>query len=122
MSPQRMMIWMTLAVVLTMAAGQLLFKATARALVEHGSVWELAVLWRFAVAIAIYGFATLAWIWVLRTASLSAAYPIIALTFILVPLGAHVFFSEPIGARYWLGSTLIFLGIVVSTSSALSRS
>ena len=62
-----------------------------------------------AVALAIYGVATLLWVAVLRNAPLSRIYPIMALSFVLTPLGGMVFLKEPISAPYWAGVMLIGL-------------
>jgi drug/metabolite transporter (DMT)-like permease len=59
------------------------------------------------------GMSTLLWIWVLRTLSLSVAYPFMALAFIIVPLLGHFLLHEPIGWRNLAGGVLIAIGVVV---------
>jgi drug/metabolite transporter (DMT)-like permease len=59
------------------------------------------------------GMSTLLWIWVLRTLSLSIAYPFMAMAFILVPLLAHFLLQEPIGWRNLAGGALIVIGVAV---------
>lgn len=59
------------------------------------------------------GMSTLLWIWVLRTLSLSVAYPFMALAFIIVPLLGHFLLHEPIGWRSLVGGLLIVAGVVV---------
>lgn len=113
----RATIAMVLGVVLLMTLGQLLFKATAMAWQVHGSPFALPVAWRLAVALGVYGLATVAWIWVLQKVPLSVAYPIVALTFVLVPLGARFLFGETIGLRYMAGTALIVVGIAVATTA-----
>ena len=70
---------------------------------------------RLVIALGVYGVATIAWIWVLQRAPLSLAYPVVALTFVLVPLGARWMFGEAMDLRYFLGCALIVAGIVVAT-------
>ncbi|WP_425080023.1 EamA family transporter [Ruegeria denitrificans] len=64
-------------------------------------------------AFAIYGSATVLWVYVLRYLTLSQAYPFMALSFVLVPLASHVFFGETLGLRYWLGAALLISGMMV---------
>lgn len=104
-----------LLVVALMAAGQLLFKATALAWRHQGTLWATPVLTRLGVALAIYGVATLAWIWLLQRLPLSLAYPFVALSFVLVPLGAWWWFAEKPGLWQLAGAALIVAGIVVSS-------
>lgn len=108
------------AVVALMTLGQLLFKATAVSWQQHGTPFAAPVALRMAVALAVYGAATLAWMWVLQKVPLSMAYPIVAFTFVLVPLGAHWLFGEPIGLRYIAGTLLIVAGVAVATTAARS--
>lgn len=67
------------------------------------------------VAGALYLAATFAWIWLLRTAPLSRAYPYMALSFVLVPLMSAFFFRESLSAQYVIGIALVIAGIVVAT-------
>ncbi len=109
------------SVVLMMALGQLLFKATASAWHQHATLWAAPVLLRLVFALAVYGVATIAWIWVLQRVPLTVAYPLVALTFVLVPLGAWWCFKEVIGLRYLLGTGLIVVGIIIATSENASN-
>lgn len=116
-APDKTVFTVVIVVVLLMALGQLLFKATALSWQHHGTLLAPAVAWRLLVALAVYGAATIAWIWVLQRAPLTLAYPVVALTFVLVPLGARWLFGEEVGLRYLLGTGLIVAGIVVATWS-----
>lgn len=64
-------------------------------------------------AFAIYGSATILWVYVLRSIPLSQAYPFMALSFVLVPLASYLFFGETLGLRYWIGAGLLLSGMVV---------
>lgn len=99
------------------AAGQLLFKRVAQGVSElpaSGPVLRQILLdpW-FIAAMGLYVGATLLWILALREMPLSRAYPFTALAFVLVPAGAVFLFGETLGLRYFVGLTLIIVGIVV---------
>ena len=98
-----------------LAAGQVLFKKAALA-IAPGS-WQSIVLngW-MAAALLFYVAATGLWVWILRTAPLSAAYPFAALSFVLVPVGAMLLFGESLGWRYAAGAALIVAGVAVTSS------
>ena len=115
MGGDRFALLAVICVVLLMAVGQLLFKATAMAWQAHGTLLAPVPALRLIASLMVYGVATLAWIWVLQRVSLSLAYPLVALTFILVPLGTWFFYGETVGARYWMGMLLIVAGIVLAT-------
>lgn len=64
-------------------------------------------------ALALYGFMTLAWVWVLQKIELGRVYPLMALAFVLVPLGSHIFLGERFQTQYLVGIALIVAGIAV---------
>lgn len=115
LASNRLALAAVLGVVLLMAVGQLLFKATAAAWQSHGTLFAMEPALRLLASLAVYGVATLAWIWVLQGTSLSMAYPLVALTFVLVPLGAWWWFGESLSPRYVVGMLLIVAGIAVAT-------
>ena len=104
-----------IGVVLLMAIGQLLFKATAVSWQLHGTLLAPAPAMRLLTSLAVYGVATIAWIWVLQRVPLTMAYPLVALTFVLVPLGAWWLYDEGLGLRYVAGMLLIVCGIILAT-------
>jgi drug/metabolite transporter (DMT)-like permease len=63
-------------------------------------------------------FGTVSWMLVLRRLDLSIAYPVLALVFVLVPLGAHLMFGEALTAARVLGLALIVAGIAVVAYTA----
>lgn len=67
----------------------------------------------FWLALVLYGTATLIWLAVLRSAPLSQAYTLFALSFVLVPLCAMLWFQEPLGWRHVVGAILIVSGITL---------
>jgi drug/metabolite transporter (DMT)-like permease len=104
-----------LACVCVISTGQLLFKLASGHLDFRRPLADPQGLAILAVALALYGGATLVWVAVLRHAPLSRIYPIMALSFVLTPLGGMVILKEPISASYWAGVGLILLGLVVIT-------
>ena len=56
---------------------------------------------------------TVIWLYVLSQVDLSVAFPFLGLNFILVMLGASVFFGEPITLPKIVGVLAIVFGIVV---------
>ena len=107
----------TFMIAIAIAAGQILFKATALVWHSEKSLFSAAVLYRLMPAMAVYGMATLAWIWVLQRVSLQMAYPFMALTFVLVPIGGFFFFGERINLLYCLGVALVIGGIIITIFS-----
>lgn len=97
-------------VTLLLSIGQILFKKAA-IMTDASFAASLFNGWTIA-AIALYGVATGLWIWVLRTTTLSGAFPLLALSFVLVPAAAWYLFGETLSWRYFVGSALIVAGIV----------
>ncbi len=95
-----------------LAAGQLLFKQTGLEL--RGGVMRVLTAPAFYAALALYGVATLLWIWILSRVPLSRAYPYVALGVVLVPLASMMMFGEQVRPGFWLGVGLIVGGIVIT--------
>lgn len=106
-----------LACVAAIVAGQVLFKAVAMRLGQAGLgglAGDARAAALLAVALVLYGGATLAWISVLRTVPLSRAYLFMSLSFVAVPLLAHFILREALSTHLLAGSLLIAAGIAVS--------
>lgn len=99
---------------LLMSSGQMLFKIAADSGQSRPLPAALMNGW-LAAALALYGGATLLWVYILRTTPLSVAYPFAALSFVIVPIGAWTFFGEVLSWRYAAGMLLIILGILLTT-------
>lgn len=110
-------IFLTLICTLLLATGQLFFKVAAGQIKSNGKFPELITSIAsnpyLLVGLAIYGFATALWIWILRDAPLSIAYPITALAFIIVPLLSIAIFKEPFHSKFIYGGLLIVIGVYV---------
>lgn len=101
----------------SMAGGQLLFKLGAP---QWKGTTALEWVISFAtnpflmVAVVMYAATILIWIYVLRTLPLSVAYPLTALSYVIVPCLSYLFLQEKISLQTALGSAVIILGIVIT--------
>ena len=73
----------------------------------------------FYAACLLYAGATVLWVWLLTHIPLSAAYPFVGLSFIVVPVASWWFLGEPLGLRYWTGIGLIVAGVGVIAEAAV---
>jgi drug/metabolite transporter (DMT)-like permease len=106
-----------LGCVVVISIGQLLFKAASSQLHFRRPLAEPGGLAILLLALALYGAATLVWVAVLAKAPLGRIYPLMALSFVLVPLGSLLFFKERLSSSYWAGTALIIGGFLVISSS-----
>jgi len=101
------------------AIGQLLFKGAARQLPPFAELGlTRLVLTMFTTPLILGGFccffvSSVLWIVALRTINLSLAYPMVALSYIIIFVGSYYLFGEPLSFRHWLGALLIVGGIVL---------
>lgn len=103
--------------VIGIAAGQILFKLSATALHKSGTLFDYNTLLTLFFAFALYGVTTLAWVWVLQKVELGKVYPLMALAFVLVPVGSHLIFGERFQPQYFIGVALIITGILVAVKA-----
>ncbi len=101
---------LAISTVLGMAAGQILFKQAS----GRGNFAEIFLSPIFWTAIVLYGVVTLLWVLLLRELDLSRAYPIMAATYVLVPISSMILLGEKLGWSYGLGVALIIGGIVLT--------
>ncbi len=107
------MVFLILAVVGMLSAGQVLFKYAAQGL-DFARPTTFFSLPLFA-ALFVYGIATLCWLLVLSRIPLSLAFPFNGLTFLLVPLLSWGVFREQLSVATIAGSMVIILGVVIIT-------
>lgn len=107
----------TLLCVLGISVGQLLFKKAAVTLPATLSFIGLLQNGWLMAALTLYGITTLAWVWILKHAPLHLAYPFMGLAFLIVPLLAWAFLSEPLHWRTVAGGALIMAGVALAASS-----
>lgn len=102
---------------LIIAIGQILFKLASERLVESGKGLYMVLFDPIMIlALALYGGATIVWIYLLKSVPLSYAYSFMALTYVAVPILSIVFLGETIGLKYWAGAGLIIFGLFVIQS------
>ena len=100
--------------VLGIAIGQILFKLSANSLDQTSSFFAPKTASILLAALTLYGITTIAWIWVLQKIELGQVYPLMALAFVLVPIGSHMVLGERFQPQYFVGVALIMIGIVVA--------
>ena len=108
---------LTLACVVLIAVGQLLFKSAAGQWRIDG--WSWATLRGFLspvmlIALVIYAAATLLWVFVLRTVPLSSAYAVFSLAFLIVPVLAWIFLGETLSLNTLIGGAIIVVGVIIA--------
>jgi drug/metabolite transporter (DMT)-like permease len=102
---------------LMLALGQLLFKRIGLSI--HGapvvsgllSILLQPVLY---AALALYGLATVLWIWILSRVPLTQAYPWVAVTVVIVVLLGWWIYHERPSPIFWLGLALVAIGVVLT--------
>lgn len=107
----------TIFCVLGLAIGQILFKISAISLAENGSLFSFKPAAIFFAAMCLYGATSAVWVWVLQKIELGRVYPLMALAFIIVPIGSHFFLGEKFAPQYFIGVTLIVIGIIVAVKA-----
>jgi multidrug transporter EmrE-like cation transporter len=110
-------IWLPLLAAAISAFGQVLLKY---AMIQVGPLnYSLSVIFRalsqpyLPLALFIYVLALFLWLEVLSKTPLSIAYPILAVTYVLVPLLSYIIFNEPIKNNQLIGTFLILVGIAI---------
>lgn len=102
---------------LALSLGQVLFKLAA---VDGGasrSLFSMLFSWKMIAALSVYAFATLMWVVALRVVPLTAAYPIVALAYVIVPVLAHFWLGEALSSKVLLGGAVIVFGVWLSVRS-----
>jgi drug/metabolite transporter (DMT)-like permease len=112
-----MIYFIALLCVVGIATGQILFKLSAASLHESGSWFDPKTMITLFFAFALYGITTIAWIWVLQKVDLGKAYPLMALAFVLVPVGSHLILGERFQTQYFVGVFFIMFGIFLAVKS-----
>lgn len=107
----------TLLCVIGISIGQLFFKKAATALPPEFSMPLLIQNGWLIAALILYGITTLGWVWILRQAPLHLAYPFMGLAFLIVPVLAWYFLSEPLHWRTLAGGALIMAGVALASTS-----
>jgi len=109
-------------------AGQLLLKKGMMAVGRIDAAFfsqPFQALWRIfttspfvILGLGLYSFGAIFWLIVLSRVNLSYAYPLIALTYVLIPLAAWLVLHEPaIPLIRWVGMAIIIVGVVLVAQS-----
>ena len=102
-----------LIIVLMISTGQILFKVAAERLRAADGQLALPVLSVITMSLVLYGVATLGWIWVLQSYPLSRIYPLMALSFVFVPIGGALLLGERLSFSFFGGTALLLAGLTV---------
>ena len=109
--------WLPFLAAAVSAFGQILLKY---AMLKHGEITFspqgillLLLEPRLLIALVMYATALLMWLHVLSKTSLSTAYPMLAITYILVPVLSLFCFGEKIHQFQWIGMFLILAGVAI---------
>ena len=104
--------------VMILIIGQVMFKQIAENYNKVNTIFDWSVFGLLAIAVMMYAVSTGLWIWSLRYVEISKTYPYFALGFIIVPLCGMYFFGEELNIKYIVGASLIFFGIILTTTSS----
>lgn len=111
------LVLLTLLCVFGIAIGQILFKKAAIQLPGDAHFFDwVNNIWLIS-AFVLYGLTTLLWVWILRHAPLSLAYPFMAFAFILVPVMSFLILKESVELRTFIGSVLIIIGVTLTSTT-----
>lgn len=99
-------------------AGQLLFKLASNRMQAGRAFLQLDVLSVLALSFGLYFVTSLFWVWILRSVPLSKGYMVLAIVYLIVPLGAALLFRETLAPSFWLGAILICAGIVLTVQGS----
>jgi drug/metabolite transporter (DMT)-like permease len=105
------------ACVVIMTVGQVLFKLVAVNYNKVNTIYDFNVMGVLTIAAILYITSTGLWVWALRSAEISKAYPYFALGFVFVPLLGAWMFDEILTMRYAVGVLLIIAGVVLTSTS-----
>ena len=95
-------------------AGQLLLKRTAMAGGgPDAAIYKPFLSGWFVTGVTCLGLSSVLWVTVLKKMPLTLAHPLTAIVFILVPIGSHLLWSEPLPLTRVLGIFVIVLGVIV---------
>ena len=114
--------------VFLMCMGQILFKKTALILSPSYNSINISKLFEsllilikipyFFLALIVYASATLFWLFILQKIPLSIAYPFTALAMVIIPVLSIFLFQEKLSLNYWIGASLIVIGIIIISVKA----
>lgn len=90
--------------------GQLFLKKSSLLTINQ-NIFEKILNPFFLLGLFFYGISTLLWIKILEKIDISIAYPLMAISYIIVTIGANIFFQEGITTSKIIGMIFIILGV-----------
>lgn len=69
------------------------------------------------VGLMLYALSASLWLVVLSRMDLSYAYPILSISYILIPLSAWLLFGEQIPPLRWFGILVVIVGVIIISRS-----
>lgn len=97
--------------IVLISIGQLLLKKASIITLNQTLVEKILNLF-FIGGLFFYGLSTLLWIKILEKIEISVAYPVMAMSYIIVTIGASLFFQEMITGYKITGIIFIIIGII----------
>lgn len=99
-----------------MVLGQILFKigSNGKTISNITDIFSLLFSPIILTALALYGFTTLLWLYILSRIKLSFAYPIQALAFPIVLMVSALIFHEKVPVNRWIGVSVIVIGVYIT--------
>jgi drug/metabolite transporter (DMT)-like permease len=77
------------------------------------TAWRVVTTPMVVLGLACYVIGAVFWLLVLSRLDLSLAYPMLALTYILIPLASQFVLGEQVPSLRWLGVGIVFVGVAV---------
>ena len=103
------------------AAGAVCLKVGAVGIEYRGSyldaIWQMALNPFVVGGFVLYVIPSLIWVVLLKSMPLSLLQPLLAMTYVVTPLMAMLFLSEPISPVRWLGIAVIVVGVCIVARS-----
>lgn len=99
--------------VLLMVAGQMLWKTgmEGRSVAGVMDVLQAMLSPLIIAGLALYGVATVLWLYILNKAQLSHVYPVQSLAYVLALVAACLLFKEHVTWNRWVGVAVICVGV-----------
>ena len=114
------------ACILTAVGGQLCLKAGMRQIGDVDlrnlthlgqTVMRTTALPAISIGLALYALSASLWLVVLSRMDLSYAYPLLSISYILIPLFAWLLFGEQIPPLRWFGILVVVVGVIIISRS-----
>ena len=100
-----------------LSVGQVLFKMAAMQMDALQPLLQRWLLNYFLLAaLAVYAAGTVFWVSALRQMPLRLAYPVVALSYLAVPILSHWLLAEELSMRAMAGAVIIVLGVWISVT------